>query len=74
MPRKARPTPDEASAFRLRDLRREHGRSPADVRPPESERSAGKTLLAVKRRAHERASDCSTAAAWLEPGRDQFRS
>ena len=47
MPRKAKPTPDEACALHLRDLRREHGRPPADVRPPESERFAGMTLLAV---------------------------
>jgi len=29
--------------------------------------------LAVMRRAYERASYCSTAVAWLEQGRDQFR-
>ena len=34
MPRKAKPTPDEACALHLRDLRREHGRPPADVARP----------------------------------------
>ncbi len=74
MPRKAKPRAAEACALHLRDLRREHGRPPADVRPAESQRFAGMTLLAVMRRAYERASYCSTAAAWLEPGRHQFRS
>jgi hypothetical protein len=73
MPRKAKPTPAEACALHLRDLRREHGSPPADVRPAECERFAGMTLMAVMRRAYERASYCSTSAAWLEPGRDQFR-
>ena len=73
MPRRAKSTPGEACAPHLNDLRREHGRPPADVRPPESERFAGMTLLAVMRRAYERASYCSTAAAWLEPSPDQFR-
>ncbi len=73
MPRKAKPTPGEASALHLRDLRREHARAPADVRQAESERFAGMTLMAAMRRAYERASYCSTAAAWLEPGRDQLR-
>ena len=73
MPRKAKPTPGEACALHLRDLRREHARPRADVRPPESERFAGTTLLTVMRHAYERASYCSTTAAWLEPGRDQFR-
>ena len=70
MPRKAKPTPDEACALHLRDLWREHGRPPAEAAPPESERFAGMMLMAVMRRAYERASYCSTAAAWLEPGRD----
>ena len=69
MPRKAKPTLGEACALHLRDLRREHGRPPADIRPAESERFAGMMLLAVMRRAYERASYCSTAIAWLEPGR-----
>jgi len=73
MPREAKPTPDVACALHLRDLQREHGHPPADVRPPESERFAGMMLLAVMRRAYERASYCSTAAAWLEPSPDQFR-
>ncbi len=73
MPRKAKPTPGEACALHLRDLRREHGCPPADVRPPESERFAGMMVLAVMRRSYERASYCSSAIAWLEPGRDQFR-
>ena len=74
MPRKAKPTPSEACDAHLNDLRREHGRPPVDVRPPESERFTGMMRLAAMRRAYERASYCSTAAAWLEPGRDQFRS
>ncbi len=73
MPRKAKPTPGEACARHLRDLRREHGRPPADVRPAESERFAGMMLMAAMRGACERASYCSTAVAWLEPARDQFR-
>ena len=73
MPRKAKPTPDEACALHLCDLRREHGRPPADVRPAESERFAGMMLMPVMRRANERASYCSSAMAWLERGRDQFR-
>ncbi len=73
MPRKAKPTLDEACAPHLRDLRREQGRPPAHIRPAESERFAGMMLMAVMRRAYERASYCSTAVAWLEPGRDQFR-
>ena len=73
MPRKAKPTGAEACALHLCDLRREHGRPPADFRPAESERFAGMMLMAVMRRAYERASYCSTAAAWLEPGRDQLR-
>ncbi len=32
------------------------------------------TLLAVMRWAYEPASYCSSAVAWLEPGRDQFHS
>ena len=69
MPRKAK-TPDEACALHLRDLRREHGRPPADVRPAESERFAGMMLLAMMRRAYEqRASYCSTSLAWLEADR-----
>ena len=35
MPRKAKPAPDEACVLHLRDLRREHGRPPADATPPE---------------------------------------
>ncbi len=73
MPRKAKPTAGESCDAHLNDLRRERGRPPADVRPPESERFAGMMLLAVMRRAHERASYCSTAVAWLQPGRGQFR-
>jgi len=74
MPRGAKPTPGEACDAQLNDLRREHGRPPADIRPPESERFAGMTLLAVMRRAYEqRASYCSTAVAWLEPSGDQLR-
>jgi hypothetical protein len=73
MPRKAKPTPAEACALHLRDLRSEHGRPPPDTRPAESERFAGMMLLAVMRQASERASYCSTAVAWLEPGRHQFR-
>jgi hypothetical protein len=73
MPRKAKPTRDESCALHLRDLRREHEHPPADVRPAESERFAGMMLMAVMRRAYEPASYCSTAAAWLEPGRDQLR-
>jgi hypothetical protein len=73
MPRKAKPTPCEACALHLRDLRRGHGRPPADIRPAESERFAGMMLMAVMLRAYERASYCSTAAAWPEPCRDQFR-
>ena len=57
----------------LCDLRREHGHPPADVQPAEPERFAGMMLLAVMRRAYERASYCPTAVAWLEPGQDQFR-
>lgn len=72
MPREAKPTSSEACDAHLKDLLRGHGRPPADVRPPESERFAGMMLLAVMRRACERASYCSTAAAWLEPGKDQF--
>ena len=72
MPRKAKPTSGEACDLHLRDLRREHRRPPADVRPPESERFAGMMLLAVMRRAYERASYCSTAVAWLEPSPDQL--
>ena len=34
MPRKAKPTLGEACALHLRDLRREHARPPADIRPP----------------------------------------
>jgi hypothetical protein len=73
MPRKAKPTPDEACGLHLRDLRREHERAPAYAAPPESERFAGMMLVAMMRRACERESFCSTAVAWLEPGRDQFR-
>jgi hypothetical protein len=73
MPRKAEPTPDAACALHLRDLQREHGRPPADIRPAESERFAGMMLMAVMLPAYERASYCSTAAAWLEPCREQFR-
>jgi hypothetical protein len=73
MPRKAKPTLGESCDRHLRDLLRAHGQAPADVRPPESERFAGMMLLAVMHRAYERASYCSTAAAWLEPGRDQLR-
>jgi hypothetical protein len=73
MPRKAKPTPGEACDAHLRDLWHEHARPPADVRPAESERFAGTMLLAVMRRAYERASCCSTAVAWLEPIRGQFR-
>ena len=72
MPRKAKPTEAEACVLHLRDLRREHGRPPADVRPAESERFAGITLLAAMRRAYERASYCSSAIAWLEPSPDQL--
>ena len=74
MPRKAKPTSGEACALHLRDLRREHARPPADIRPLASERFAGMTLLAVMRQAYERASYCSTAIAWLEPGRDELAS
>ncbi len=73
MPRKAKPTRDEACALHLRDLRRGHGRPPPDVRPAESEQFAGMRLLAVMRRAYEPASYCSSAVAWLEPIRDQVR-
>ncbi len=74
MPRRAKPTWGEACDLHLRDSRREHGRPPADVRPDESERFAGMMMMAVmRRRAYERASYCSTAAAWLETGPDQFR-
>ena len=72
MPRKAKPTLDEACTLHLRDLRREHARPPADIRPAESERFAGMTLLAVMRRAYERGSYCSSAIAWLEPSQDQL--
>jgi hypothetical protein len=69
MPRKAKPTPGESCDAHLNDLRRQHGHPPADAKPHESERFAGTMLLAVMRRAYEqRASYCSTAAAWLEPG------
>lgn len=74
MPRKAKPTPGEACDAHLNDLQREHERAPADAKPHESERFAGAMLLAVMRWAYEqRSSYCSTAAAWLEPGRGQFR-
>ena len=74
MPRKAKPTSGEACALHLRDLRREHGRTPADFRPAESERFAGMMRLAMTRRAYEqRASYCSSAIAWLEPSPDQLR-
>ena len=56
MPRKVKPTPGEACGGRLNDLRREHGRPPADAKPHESERFAGMMLLAAMRRAYERAS------------------
>ena len=70
MPRKAKPTSGEACALHLRDLRREHARPPADIRPLASERFAGMTIFAAMRQAYECASYCSTAIAWLEPGRD----
>ena len=73
MPRKAKPAPDEACVLHLRDLRREHGRPPANATPPESERFAGLMLFSVMRASYDRASFCSTAIAWLKPGRDQFR-
>ena len=73
MPRKPKPTRDESCALHLRDLQRDHARPPADAQPRKSERFAGMRLLAAMRRAYERASYCSTAVAWLEPGRDQFR-
>jgi len=41
--------------------------------PAESERFAGMMLLAAMCRAYRRPSYCSTALAWLKPGRDQFR-
>jgi hypothetical protein len=43
------------------------------LRSAESERFAGMMLLAAMRRAYQRPSYCSTALAWLEPGRDQFQ-
>jgi hypothetical protein len=72
MPRKAKPTPADACALHLRDLRGEYARPPPDARPAESERFAGMMQLAVMRQASERASYCSTAVAWLKPARDQL--
>ncbi len=57
MPRKAKPTRDEACALHLRDLRREHGRPPADV-PVHSDRPG---IVAPRA---ERASGSSSALAW----------
>jgi hypothetical protein len=40
------------------------------LRPAESKRFARMVLLAATRRAYQRPSHCSTALAWLGPGRD----
>jgi hypothetical protein len=57
MPRKAKLTPGEACALHLCDLRRKHGRPPADV-PVDSDRPG---IVAPRA---ERASGSSSALAW----------
>ena len=74
MPRKAKSTPGVACAVTCAACGASTGARRRMFARPKTERFAGVMLMAVMRRAYERASYCSTAAAWLEPGRDQFRS
>jgi hypothetical protein len=69
MPRKAKPTLDGACALHLRDLQREHGRPPADIRPAESERFACARLLSARATAPPRSPGSSQAGTSSGEGR-----